>query len=608
VKTSVNDGSRFEGDQGSSDPRDLAWYWAIGFLVFCVWILCSNLGGAALFEPDEGRNAEIAREVLLLKDWVTPHYDFIPRLDKPIFFFDLVALSYKVFGISEWSARLPSALAAVACLLITYRFAGWLFGRQAALWSALILLTSLEFFCLARVVIMDMTLTVFITLALCGFYLGQRGAESGKGRIEFLFMYIALGAATLTKGPVGFLLPSVVIIFYLLVTKRLILLRQMELPLGIPVAILTAAPWYLLAELRNPGYLHYFLWEENIARYATDQFNRSGPWYYFIGVLAAGFFPWTAFLPTTIAHLRKRSLEGERLFLILWIVLPLLFFSLSSSKLPHYILPVFPPLAIIVGATIAETLKHPSAKASWLLSIPVLGFGLLSLVATLVLMRPDFISFEFQTYVHDVFPRTPISFVCANIGVVLIALVVIRKRLWRNQLCLYTGTALSFVLMVMLAEPIAAAVSVHRSSRSLAQKASLLIRPEDQLVLYHGYPSSLPFYLKIRRPIGVAWSGNKSAVLGSHYVAFRRPRPAAGYGDVLYSYEEFADLWKSSERRLVAILDSAAVDRFKLLVGMTPRTLLKIGDTFLLENRSAAGNAPAHDELQRFRLARRQKP
>jgi hypothetical protein len=191
---------------------------------------------------------------------------------------------------------------------------------------------------------------------------------------------------------------------------------------------------------------------------------------------------------------------------------------------------------------------------------------------------------------------------------VLIALVVIRKRLWRNQLCLYTGTALSFVLMVMLAEPIAAAVSVHRSSRSLAQKASLLIRPEDQLVLYHGYPSSLPFYLKIRRPIGVAWSGNKSAVLGSHYVAFRRPRPAAGYGDVLYSYEEFADLWKSSERRLVAILDSAAVDRFKLLVGMTPRTLLKIGDTFLLENRSAAGNAPAHDELQRFRLARRQKP
>ena len=97
----------------SQETKDPAIYWIIAFFIFCVWLLFSNLPGAALFEPDEGRNAEIAREILLLKDWVTPHYDFIPRLDKPVLFFDVVALSYKLFGISEWSSRLSSALAAL---------------------------------------------------------------------------------------------------------------------------------------------------------------------------------------------------------------------------------------------------------------------------------------------------------------------------------------------------------------------------------------------------------------------------------------------------------------------------------------------------------------
>jgi hypothetical protein len=137
----------------------------IALCLFCLVILFSDLGAAALFEPDEGRNAEVAREILLLRDRVTPHYDFIPRLDKPVFFFGLVALSFKIFGLSEWSARLPSVLAALGCLSLTYVLAGAIFGRRAALWSVLILVTSIEFFALSRVVILDMVLTFFITLS-----------------------------------------------------------------------------------------------------------------------------------------------------------------------------------------------------------------------------------------------------------------------------------------------------------------------------------------------------------------------------------------------------------------------------------------------------------
>ncbi|HUC97170.1 MAG TPA: glycosyltransferase family 39 protein, partial [Candidatus Polarisedimenticolaceae bacterium] len=207
-----------------------------------------------MFEPDEGRNAEIGREILLLHDWVTPHYDFIPRLDKPIFFFGLLALSFKFFGIAEWSARLPSVLAALGCLSLTYILARTIFGRWAALWSVLILLTSIEFFALSRVVILDMVLTMFITLSLVCFWLGHLTTGPGR-KFLVLLMYVSIGAATLVKGPIGLVLPSAVIFFYLLLSRKWALLREMELSLGVPLFLIVAASGYVAVELRNPGYL-----------------------------------------------------------------------------------------------------------------------------------------------------------------------------------------------------------------------------------------------------------------------------------------------------------------------------------------------------------------
>ncbi|MGZ8487976.1 MAG: glycosyltransferase family 39 protein, partial [Candidatus Binatia bacterium] len=451
----------------SSDP---ARYWDLGLLLFCVWVLFTNLGGAALFEPDEGRNAEIAREILLLKDWVTPHYDFIPRLDKPIFFFGLVALSYKFFGISEWAARLPSALAALACLCITYRFAGSLFGRRAGLWSALILLSSIEFFALSRAVIMDMTLTFCITFALWSFCLGQRGVESGAGKSQFLLMYVAMGMATLLKGPIGFLLPAAVIGVYLLLTKRWSLLRHMQVPLGIALLILTAAPWYLTAESRNPGYLRYFLWEENVHRFTTMQFKRSGPWYYFIGVLAGGFFPWTVLLPATITDLGKRALKGEHLFLSLWVAIPLLFFSLSSSKLPHYILPIYPPLAIILAAVIAKAQTDSTVKKKRILWFPLATFCLVSFAITLTVLWPDFLPDRFQAYIHEHLSRRPAFSGIIGLQLIPVLELLITDEGWAKQQFLYPATAIGFALLVLCSNPIWIAVSLDRSSIQLVER------------------------------------------------------------------------------------------------------------------------------------------
>jgi 4-amino-4-deoxy-L-arabinose transferase-like glycosyltransferase len=549
--------------------------------------LFSNLGDAALFEPDEGRNAEVAREIILLKDWVTPHYDFIPRLDKPSFFFDLVALSYKLFGISEWSARLPSVLAALASLSLTYGFTRSVFGRWAALWSALILLTSIEFFALSRVVILDMLLTCFLTAALCCFFLGQRGIAGNQRKIKFLLMYAAMGAATLTKGPIGFLLPGAVIFLYLFIAKRWTLLRHMEIPFGTPLFILIAASWYVLAELRNPGYLHHFLWEENVARFATQEFKRGGPWYYFGLVLTAGFFPWTALLPRALVESWKRSRQREYLFLILWMVVPLVFFSLSSSKLPHYILPIYPALAIIVGTTFANALTVSSAKANRVLWFPAGAFFLLSLVLTLAELWPQFFPSRLQPYLHGSFSPTPFL-ALAGLGMTAtVALINIKTNFWAKPEFLYAATTLGFALFVLFAAPIVKTVSSVRSSKTLAEKSALFIRDADQLVLYGGYPSSLPFYLKSQRPIWVVWSGKKRQVLGSDYIAKKRPEPAPGYGQILWTFEEFAELWKTAKHRFVVFVDRGAVDRFELLVGSPPKILLSVGDTVLIENKQS---------------------
>jgi 4-amino-4-deoxy-L-arabinose transferase-like glycosyltransferase len=451
----------------------------------------------------------------------------------------------------------------------------------------LILLTSLEFFALSRIVILDMLLTFFLTLALCCFFLGQRGVDQGKGKMSFLLMYVAMGAATLVKGPIGVMLPTAVMVLYLAFTKRWMLVRHMEIPLGISIFLLTAAPWYILVEYRNPGYLHHFFWKENVARFATSQFKHSGSWYYFIMVLSAGFLPWTVMLPTTIGHLWKRSLDGEQLFVILWIALPLLGFSLSSSKLPHYILPIFPPLAIVVGMTVAKILTDSSAKASWLSFLPAVFFFVLSIVVTLLALWPQFLPDRLQGYVHATLAGTSVRLFIGSVVALIVVLVGIMGRLWRRQIFCYDATCVAFAVFILCAEPILATVSLNRSSKQLAEKAVLFIRDKDQLVLCGGYPSSLSFYLNIQRPMWVIWSGNKSKVLGSDYVAKERPEPAAGYGQILFNYEEFAELWKTSNQRFVVFVDSGAVDRFERVIETQPTILFQLGDAFLVENKGA---------------------
>ncbi|HEX9454968.1 MAG TPA: glycosyltransferase family 39 protein, partial [Candidatus Binatia bacterium] len=199
------------------------------FFAAAIFVLLYQLGAAALFEPDEGRNAEKAREILVLNDWITPHENFYPVLDKPIFFYWLIAFSYKLFGISEWTARLPSALAAFGTLGLIYWFTREHWGKRHALWAGLVLLTSAEFFVLARVVIFDMTLTFFLTLALIAFYEAGHKDNLNRRRGWCLLLYLSLAAGTLIKGLIGIVVPGMIIFFYLLLSRQWSILRRIYL-------------------------------------------------------------------------------------------------------------------------------------------------------------------------------------------------------------------------------------------------------------------------------------------------------------------------------------------------------------------------------------------
>lgn len=499
----------------------------------------------------------------------------------------MVALSFKIFGLSEWSARLPSVLAALGCLSLTYVLAGAIFGRRAALWSVLILVTSIEFFALSRVVILDMVLTFFITLSLACFWLGHL-ATGPRRKFLVLLMYAFIGAATLVKGPIGLFLPAAVIFFYLLLSGKWALVGEMELSLGVPLFLIVAASWYVAVELRNPGYLHHFLYEENFARFTTTQFNRSRPWYYFFMVLAAGCFPWTLLLPMTLADFWKRPPADGHLFLILWIASPFIVFSLSASKLPHYILPLYPPLAILVGATVAKAFTAaPSAKMSWVLSLPAVTFFLVALLPALLFLPSDFLPKKIPAQIYSALPRTSVLFSVGVAAALMVRLAAIRKGLWHREFYIYGSTVLGFALFILVAEPIIATVSLTRSSKQLAKAAASLIHQGDQLVLYEKYLSSLPFYLDIQEPLWVVWSGNKSQVLGSDYIAKKRPEAADGHGKVLYTHEEFATLSLASKNRLVVFVDHRAFDTLPS-AGGAPTRLLDVGNTSVVTNHRQA--------------------
>jgi len=332
---------------------------AIYLLLFCSFLLFFlNLNGWELWNPDEPRYAQVAREMRDTGEWILPHLNSDIYPDKPPLFFWLIALfSFFTGGVTELSARLPSALAAVGCILLTFFLGKRLFDRRAGLLSGLVLMTSVEFFWLGRRANIDMALTLIVTFTLTFFLLGLQ--EEDKPRSFYLLPYLFMGLGVLTKGPIGFLLPSLTILSYLAVTKNLKHLKKLEIPWGLLLFAGIVSAWLIPACIRGgEAYTNEILFTQTIDRFA-HAWNHQKPFYYFLYTFPQGFLPWVLLLPGALLwgfSKTQRTNRANFYFPLCWFLTIFIFFSLSTCKRNLYILPLYPAASILIGGFLSHYL------------------------------------------------------------------------------------------------------------------------------------------------------------------------------------------------------------------------------------------------------------
>jgi len=350
-------------------------------MMLCLSLFFFRLGARPLWDIDEGMHAATSKAMVLSGDWVTPQYNGKNFYDKPPLYNWLVALSFLVFGFTEFAARLPAALLGFGCVMITYLLGRRMFNVQVAFLSAVVLATSAEYIVLSRVVVHDISLVFCDTLALTLFFLGYQNARHRKR--NFLFGCAALGLAVLAKGPVGMVIPAMIIVLFLIYKKQLGFLKEIQIGWGVLIFLVIAAPWYILISLKNPDYFEYFFIKKNVGSFLSKTSRHQEPFYYYIPVLLGGFFPWSCFLPLSLIQAFRFDLKNkseEMVFLLIWFGCIFLFFSTARSKLATYILPLYPAASILVGVIWYDLIQSstPELRRGFIFSIlpPVITFPL----------------------------------------------------------------------------------------------------------------------------------------------------------------------------------------------------------------------------------------
>ncbi len=324
-------------------------------------LYCLGLGGPDLANPDEGRYAEIPREMVASGDWVTPRLNGVNYFEKPPLMYWAVAAELAVFGPGETSVRIVPVLFGLGGVLLTYAATRRLFGRPAGLGAAIVLGTTAFYAALARLLILDTAVSVLMSATLFCFILGVREAPGARRRWLFYGLYASAALATLTKGPIGFLVTGAVMALWLLGFNQWQRLRPFYLPSGALLFLAIAAPWHFLVSARNPTWAHFYLVNQNWERFTTQEHGRFHPLYWFIPILLGGLFPWIGFLwPALRAAAaggwarRREPAQADRWYFIVWAAFIFAFFSKSQSKLAPYILPVFPALAVLIGLEVGR--------------------------------------------------------------------------------------------------------------------------------------------------------------------------------------------------------------------------------------------------------------
>ncbi len=441
-----------------------------GILVLAAMVALAfflDLGRPAFWDPGESRYAETVREMMTTGNWIRPTLDFTRYYDKPPGFFWLVAAAFRLLGQNEWAARVPSALAAVATIVMVVAFAWTRIGWRAALGTGAILTTTIQYVVLGRSVRMDMLLTLLTTATLLQAFrlLGERpaaGTTRGEGTSWPLYVCPALGI--LIKGPVAMLLPLMILATFLMATRTAFRWERVRPGAIAILALVGLAAWYVALAVYAPDYLWTFLVQHNLGRFLGRALagHREPIWFY-CWILPLTFLPWTLFLPDGLRYAYRRARRGDRLsaYLLLWCLVPFVFFSLSRAKLATYLLPIFPALALLVAVYLDRVLRAPTATRARALLAPTTAWTML--MGAIALGLPIVVAAALPDYRRAGLPALLLGVFA------LLGWRAIRRAQWRVAPVLVTaGTLAMYALFYRVGGPVVDDFSSLRDAARVA--------------------------------------------------------------------------------------------------------------------------------------------
>jgi 4-amino-4-deoxy-L-arabinose transferase-like glycosyltransferase len=473
----------------SMPPRSgLILFW-VAFVI--LWF--ATLGQRALIHPDEGRYAELALGMLQSGDWISPRLNGILYFEKPALQYWMGALSFLIFGINEFAARFWPALTGILSVLAVGLTARRLWGNGQ--YAALVMAGSVWVIANSHFLNLDTGLMFFLTLALCAFLWAQQDqASPAERRYGMWLAWAAMAGATLSKGLIGLLIPGATLVLYSLLNWHWGVWRRMQWLTGGALFLLLCAPWFVQVSARNPDFARFFFIHEHVERFLSTTHGRVEPLWYFIPVLLAGFLPWTSLLGRVVgAGWPRRTgaeFQAER-FALIWAVFIFAFFSKSGSKLPSYILPMFPALALLLG----KALEHarPAALKKHLL-LPVALWGLLAGAWWLV----DYLPTDAGK------PRAALQHFALYLSLAGAGFIVCAALAWRaltqeRKLLAIMLLAAGSLWGVLMSSNGHDAIGQLKSSKAAVEQLSAHLRPDTEIFSIHQHDQTFPFYLQ--RPV-----------------------------------------------------------------------------------------------------------
>ena len=543
----------------------------IFFLLAAAFLYFAHIGSYHLIELDEGRYHRIPMEMVLSGDYLTPHFDYMPYFEKPILQYWVTALAMKLFGFKEFTGRILPALTGFGNVILAYILGRSMYNGRTGLMAAIILATSALQLIVASIGVLDMALTFFVDACLVAFYLFER-TEKKK---YLLFFYAAMGLGMLTKGLIAIAFPVGILFWYALLTRRPKLFLKLFYVPGIVLFLIIAVPWYYLVSEANPDFFYFFFIREHFLRFATKMHERFHPWYYFVPVLIAGLMPWTGFLATFFSKKGIFRAPGtlrhkqDILLLSLWAGLIYVFYSISDSKLPTYILPCWLPLSILLSAS----LERCRREKSWLghsFLINSLLCLLFTAAGVVYLMNTDFLT------IADFFSHGGLLIASLLIGTAAAAWYWHKRRSFLSVFVILTVMSYGFGLG---AHQIQGQIHDHQTAYTVSQDIKKLNIPDSTpIIMYDYFIPGLVYYLD--RPIA---AGNFTGEL--EFGLQHTDRTGMYYSD-----HELYDLWHS-DKPAVVVVEKKYLEGALNAIGTAPARRITDEDYTVLLNGPAAQEA-----------------